>query len=237
MSPGESRQSAFPPNAPESRQIIPPNREDPWATRRDALRASIARARAMKQDIASGREKNAAAIATREGLTRARVSQLLRLLRLAPTIIAGLEDTTANGAAPREVELRKIAGLASEQAQVAAYEKLCLQESSKRQRRKTKPRQVVGRKGYRHLFDQARSYHEALATKRVKSIAALGRSEGVSGSRVGQIMVLLYLAPDIIEQLESTDESLPGVTVKELRRIARIRDQERQRKEFEELLG
>ena len=237
MSPSEGAQSASPQNAPESRQNISPNWEDPWATRRDALRASLARARAMKRDIDSGRVENAAAISAREGLTRARISQLLGLLRLAPTIIARLEDTTTSGAVPRELELRKIAGLASDEVQVAAYEKLCVQESSKRQRRKTKPRQVVGRKGYRHLLEQARRYHEALSTKRVQSIAALGRAEGVSGSRIGQIMVLLYLAPDIIEQLESTDESLPGVTVKELRRIARIRDQARQRKEFGELLG
>ena len=57
---------------------------------------ALTRARAWRRLIDAGAVKNAAALARRHGVTRARVSQLLSLLRLAPEIleyIDGLEGT------------------------------------------------------------------------------------------------------------------------------------------------
>ena len=220
----------------ESRQRIVTRWEDPWGTRRAGLRRSLQRARWFEQDLARGRAENAAALAQREGLSRARVSQLLRLLRLAPAIIEELDDVTVHGPVPREYDLRKLADGRSDEAQVAAYRRLCTAESKKRKGRKVKPCRVAGRRDWRHLFDRARRYHLALTTKRVASIAALARAEGISGSRVGQILVLLYLAPDIIEQLEATCEPMKGVTEKALRKIARMEDRGEQREAFAGLL-
>ncbi len=224
-------------SGPGSRQGIATSWEDPWATRRAGLRRSIQRARWLQEDLDRGRAESAAALAAREELSRARVSQLLRLLRLAPAILEELDDATIHGAVPREADLRKLPDLQGEQAQLAAYRRLCDKESRKLQGRRVRPCRVVGRRGYAHLFERARRYHQALASKQVASIAALGRAEGVSAGRVGQILAMLYLAPDIIEQLEASDEALPGVTEKELRRIARIRDLDRQREEFAGLVA
>ncbi len=223
------------PEGSESRQRIVTRWEDPWGTRRAGLRRSLQRARWFEQDLARGRVENAAALAQREGLSRARVSQLLRLLRLAPAIIEELDDVTVHGPVPREYDLRKLADGRSPEAQVAAYRRLCTAESKKRKARKVKPCRVAGRRDWRHLFDRARRYHLALTTKRVASIAALARAEGISGSRVGQILVLLYLAPDIIEQLEATCEPMKGVTEKALRKIARMEDRGEQREAFARL--
>ena len=84
--------------------------DDPWASRRAALRGHLARARDFARRIETGRVENAADLAGREGLTRARVSQLLRLLKLSPVILADIEDVEGTGPVPTEAELRKLAG-------------------------------------------------------------------------------------------------------------------------------
>lgn len=120
---------------------------------------------------------------------------------------------------------------------MVAYRQACTREGAKVKARRCGTRRASGKRDYADMFDRARRYHEALASKKVKSISALARAEGLSGGRLGQVMVLLYLAPDIIEQVEGAAEPLPGVNQHELLRIARIRDQDRQRREFAELLA
>ena len=234
---GEGRESSFPPQAPESRHGIPPLQADPWAGRRAGLRHGIQRARQYQDELDRRLVDNAAALAAREGVTRARISQLLRLLRLAPAILAELDDEAIHGPAPAERDLRRLPDAGSEARQLAAYRQLCEQEAGKLQTGKAKPRRAASGRGLAHLFEKARAYHRALDTKQARSIAALGRAEGVSASRVGQVMVLLYLAPDIIERVESAVEPPVGITERGLRRIARIRDHEQQRREFAVLLA
>ena len=52
---------------------------------------ALTRARAWRRLIDTGEVKNAAALARRYGMTRARVSQLLSLLHLAPEILAYID--------------------------------------------------------------------------------------------------------------------------------------------------
>ena len=62
----------------------------------------------------------------------------------------------------------------------------------------------------------------------------MGQSDGLSGARVSQLLNLLHLAPQIIAALDVPDDECPkGVSKKEVRAIARLRDHEEQVAQFE----
>jgi hypothetical protein len=76
--------------------------------------------------LESGRVRNQAEIACREGITRARVTQVMGLLRLAPEIqqhILSMPDA-ARPPAVTERALRPIARLAQSKDQIHAFEQL-----------------------------------------------------------------------------------------------------------------
>jgi transcriptional regulator with XRE-family HTH domain len=181
--------------------------------------------------------KNAAEIAKREGLTRARVCQLMRLLRLAPSVLADLEDVEGTGSVPSEARLRKLAGLKTPERQVAEYERLCAVEAEARKvrgGRKAKARPP--RRGLQHLFERARRYHAMLESGEARSLGEIGRAEGVSGVRIGQIVGLLHLAPEIIAAVDVPAKELPvGVSERKLRGVARLRDRGEQLRAWSEL--
>jgi ParB-like chromosome segregation protein Spo0J len=83
--------------------------------------------------LASGEVLNQAAIARREGITRARVTQVMGLLRLAPEIqqhVLSLPDMVRRPAIT-ERALRPIASLANQSDQVHHFQKLLTAESSR----------------------------------------------------------------------------------------------------------
>ena len=223
-------------NAPRETRHEP---EAPWAGRRASLRGHIARARSFRSDIDRAVVKNAAEIATRESLTRARVSQLLRLLDLAPDILADLEDTAGTCWVPSEAALRKLAGIRTPERQVAEYRRLCAAEEASRASRKG--RRGKGRppqRGLQHLFERARRYHAMLESGEARSLEAIGRAEGVTGRRIAQIVALLQLAPEIIEAVDVPVEELPaGVTERKLRAVVKLRTREEQVAAWEGLVG
>jgi len=96
-----------------------------WARRRAALRGHLARARDFERRISRGHVDSAAALAAEEGLTRARVSQLLRLLKLSPEILADLDAVDGTDPVPTEAVLRKLAGVCTPSRQEAEYQRLC----------------------------------------------------------------------------------------------------------------
>jgi len=203
--------------------------EDPWAGRRASLRGHIARARSFRHDIDRYVVKNAAEIATREELTRARVSQLFRLLKLAPKVLADLEDEEGVGPVPREVELRKLAGVKSPERQWAQYQRLCGAEAAGRAPRRGATRGRPQQKGLQHLFTRARRYHAAMEAGQFESLEALGRAEGVTGARIRQILLLLQLEPEIIAAVDVPAAELPkGVTDRRLRAVAKLRGRKAQ---------
>jgi len=173
--------------------------------------------------------KNAAEIATREELTRARVSQLFRLLKLAPKVLADLEDEEGVGPVPREVELRKLAGVKSPERQWAQYQRLCGAEAAGRAPRRGATRGRPQQKGLQHLFTRARRYHAAMEAGQFESLEALGRAEGVTGARIRQILLLLQLEPEIIAAVDVPAAELPkGVTDRRLRAVAKLRGRKAQ---------
>jgi len=181
---------------------------------------------------------NAADLAAREGLTRARVSQLLRLLKLAPAILADLEDVEGTGPVPTEAALRKLAGTKTAERQVYEYRRLCGAEAAGRPPQAPVRRARPPQRGLQHLFERARRYHALLEAGEHRSLNALGRAEGVTGNRVAQVLRLLQLDPEIIAQVDVAPGELPeGITEKKLRRVAGLRSREAQLAAWAVLVG
>ena len=176
-------------------------------------------------------------MAGREGLTRARVSQLLRLLQLAPQVLADLEDPEGTGPVPTEAALRKLAGVKTPERQFAQYHRLCAAEAAGRAPRRGATRARPPQRGLQHLFERARRYHAAMEAGEYRSLEELGRAEGVTGRRIAQILQLLQLEPEIIEAVDVPAEDLPkGVTDRRLREVAKLRGREEQMAAWAELM-
>jgi len=172
-----------------------------------------------------GQVKNASAIAEAEGVTRARVCQLLRLLRLAPEVLAALDDVEGTGAVPSEAKLRRLARFEVHEEQLAEYQDLVEAEQTPK-----KVRQLY-RRGFQHLFAEGRKLAAILEAGEARSYQDLGRQVGLSGDRVGQLVRLTGLDPSIIEVLDVPAEDLPaGVTKKLLRKLAAEPDVAAQRR-------
>jgi hypothetical protein len=176
---------------------------------------------------------NAAEVAKREGMTRARVSQLLRLLDLAPDVLADLEDPEATGAVPPVSLLRSLTAIKTPERQAGEYRRLCAAEAASRAPRAPRARGPnkgqPPRRGLQHLFERARRYHARLEAGEARSLEDLGRAEGVTGRRIAQILLLLQLAPEIVEAVDVPAADLPpGVTERRLREVARLRGREEQ---------
>ncbi|MCB9685990.1 MAG: hypothetical protein H6738_02820 [Alphaproteobacteria bacterium] len=203
---------------------------DPWADRRAGLRDRLERARRFERLIATGAVKNAADVASREGITRARVSQILRLLKLAPSILQELEDPEASGPVPPEKELRKLAGVPRPR-QPKRYEELVATEGFEggKAGRGGSPRSRVQRRGLQHQFERARRFQAMLDSGEFRSLEEIGQAEGLTGGRVAQLLNLLHLVPEIIEVVDVAAERVPaGVSERKLRAIARLQDHDEQ---------
>ena len=94
------------PRESESGHGIGPSRPDPWSARLQKVRATLDRARRFEAWTLAGVGRTPADVARREKLTRARVSQILRLLKLAPEIIEDVERPGRTGRTLGELELR-----------------------------------------------------------------------------------------------------------------------------------
>jgi hypothetical protein len=78
-----------------------------------------------------------------------------------------------------------------------------------------------GHDDVQHDLDRARRYQRRLDEDVQNSLASIGRAEGVSGARVGRLVALLHLDPEIVAVLERPKEGLPGGS--RTRRCARSR--------------
>ena len=182
--------------------------------------------------------ESAAELARDEGLTRARVSQLMRLLRLAPAIQAEIDDVGSERAMLKEKALRKLPSLPSPEAQVERFaELLATVEAQRSGGGVGLAERGVRRRGFQHLFEQGRRCAALLDEGEAESYAAVGEREGVSADRVGQLLLLLHLAPGIIEMVDVPAQDVPrGVTELELRRIARLREPSEQWRAFHSMM-
>jgi hypothetical protein len=111
------------PRESESGHGIGPGRRDPWAPRLKRVRATLARARAIQDWLDADSTRKAADVARREHVTRARISQLLLLLKLSAEIRADIQQPGRTGAVLGELELRMLAPLPAKE-QVRRYRAL-----------------------------------------------------------------------------------------------------------------
>jgi len=169
-------------------------------------------------------------LAAREGVTGPRVNQVLAFLRLERAILDDLTDLSCTTPVPTMSALAAIGRLPTGRAQVARYRQLCAAlEASGNAGAVGSARQ----RGFRHLLAQAREWQDALNAGKYRSISALGRAERLSSHRVGQLLDLLTLPPDLQARLDAPPESLPpGLTQKEVKRIVSMQDEEAKRMEF-----
>lgn len=98
--------------------------EPPREPRTPPVVETLRKALAWRQELDSGAVANQADIARREGVTRARVTQVFMLLRLAPDIQKRILGLTEHPDPPRLAEhrLRPIARIADPQQQAEAFE-------------------------------------------------------------------------------------------------------------------
>jgi hypothetical protein len=111
----KARRSAKPPRRPRTPRVV------------ELLR----RAREWRQQLDAGEAKSQAEIARREGVTRARVTQVLGLLHLAPQIqehVLSLPDMVRRPALT-ERALRPIAQIESPKSQLVQFQELLSQHS------------------------------------------------------------------------------------------------------------
>jgi hypothetical protein len=88
------------------------------------------------------------------------------------------------------------------------------------------------------LLRKAITWQELLSSGAAPTQAEISRREGVTRARVGQVIEMLRLAPDIQERLLAMPATVgrPPVTERTLRPILHIKDLQRQTREFERLL-
>lgn len=77
--------------------------------------------------------------------------------------------------------------------------------------------QATRPKGLQHAFAEARRLQAILDAEPGLSVAELGRREGISGSRVSQILGLLQLPAAMVNALDVVPEQAPRVGTKQVR--------------------
>ena len=226
----EASSRAFGPAGCDAGQACgPADDEPPVDPRAGALAqvcAQLDRARQWQAWLDEDPERCAADLARQESLSGARVSQVLKLLTLDATVLADLDRPDRAGPVPSELVLRRIAEL-PEPAQRARYGAVCVPSaptSGGTYRRDDEMAVPAPRHDdFGHDLDRARRYQRWLDEDVHNSLASIGRAEGVSGARVGQLVALLRLDPEIVAVLERPKEELPrGLTHKAAREIARL---------------
>jgi hypothetical protein len=237
----EAHESGIEPDESESGHGIGPSVPDPWTARLERVRDTLDRARRIQAWVDAREGRTHADAARWERVSRARISQIVKLLKLAPEIIEDIERPGRVGKVPGELELRQLAGLERKQ-QVQRYrdlldldEKLRPLPRSRQSRARDAGIQARGR-GLAHHLARARHLRALVDSGRYSSISALAREEGISRSRVTHLLNLLDLHPAILAAIDVPLEQEPPVNEFDLRGIAVHLDKQRQLREWRALL-
>lgn len=220
-------------NAPRrgsTRHVNAPRAAEAWAARRERMRAFLARGRAFRAWLDEAEGRSTKHLAEKEGISRPRVCQLLVLTRLAPEILADLDDVTLSTPTLGERELRDLAVLPAVQ-QVWKY-----MEATGALLNVSDARRVAKLAGFQHLFARARRLRDLYATGNYRSLNELGKADGISGARASALLNMLLMAPEVIAQLDVPKEEAPRLAEREVRRLARMLDHGEQRVVFERMV-
>jgi hypothetical protein len=201
---------------------------DLWEQARQRVVAHLDRAARYQAWLDEHPNRSAAELAKQEGLSRARVSQTLSLGRLPPEVVADLRRSDRTGAVPREKDLWVLARMANRWNAVERYRKLVAQDPEVA----PVPRGPKQR-GFQHQLERARRYQAMLDAGEHETVASIGRAEGLSYQRVGQLLQLLQLAPDLVAALDVPPDRLPGtLSSRAVRELSMLRDHAEQRRRF-----
>ena len=207
-----------------------PTATSPWTPARDRLRELVGRARGYAAAIREEPGLTQGKLGRREGLSGARVNQVLSILRLDPSILADLTDPERDTPVPSLDELFAIGQISGGRAQVARYRAVCAALAGDRPGVKAQP---ARQRGFQHLFARARAWQAALDSGGFQSLSELAEAEGLTHHRVAQVLDLLTLPEEIQAALDVPFEELPkGITQAEVRRLVRMGDAEAQREGF-----
>jgi hypothetical protein len=194
-----------------------------WTGARRQLRELIDRAYRYARALVGPPALTHQELGEREGVSAARISQIVSLVRLDRALITHATDVTLDQPIPSVADLRQIP---TARQQVERYTALCAMLAGQRggQAKLTKQR------GLQHLFRQASLWQEALDAEQFRSVSELARAEGAHASAVGKVLDLLRLADDVRAALDVEPDRLPpGFTQKDAMRIARMKTAEEQR--------
>ena len=224
---GGGNVSACGPRESAAGQACGPRPPARWGTARRRISDLVERARRFAKLLRDEPGLTQGAFGEREGVSGPRVNQVLSMLRLHEAILADVTDPERDTPVPSLDELFVIGRIADPRQQVARYRAI---RASLDGRRGGAKAAAARQRGFQHLFAQARAYQAALDAGEFRSLAALAKAEGVSRHWVGQVLDLLTLVPEIQVALDVPAEQLPaGLTQKDVRRLARIEDDEAQR--------
>lgn len=199
-----------------------------------ALHKRFVQARSWRARLDSGEFRTKTALAEELGISMVRVCQVVRLLDLAPEIVEELEDLAWTGPVPPEKKLYRLAQVRPQEAQLPGYRRLCAEESVQGRRSTVAS---VRRTGLQHLFHEARRWQAMLDGRKARSLEDIARREGISRDTVAQTILLLHLHPEIVLRLDvPTADRPPGLRIKALRSLARMRDLDEQLRRFDAML-
>ncbi|TVQ88952.1 MAG: hypothetical protein EA397_16090 [Deltaproteobacteria bacterium] len=202
----------------------------PWTPARDRLRELVDRARGYATAIREEPGLTQGKLGRREGVSGARVNQVLSILRLDPSILANLIDAERDTPVPSLDELFAIGRISGGRAQVARYRAVCAALAGERAGVQARP---ARQRGFQHLFARARAWQTALDAVEFRSLSELAAAEGLTHHRVAQVLDLLTLPVEIQAALDVPAEELPkGITQAEVRRLVRTKGVEVQREGF-----
>jgi len=206
-----------------------------WRPARQRLADLVARARRYADALRTGRHRTQQQLAEAEGLTQSYVSQILGLLRLPAPLLDVACDPDRDEPVPALPDLLEIARVQEPRAQVLRYRAVIARLQGRDNG--VKARQVKVR-GFQHLFAEARALQAALDRNEARSLTDLGMLRGISHHRVSQLLDLLTLPPDVQAALDvPADQVAHGLTQKEVRRIAKLRDAAAQREAMQGWTG
>lgn len=206
-----------------------------WTPARRRLAELVSRARSYAKTIREGRYVTQQELAESEGVSQAYVSQVLSLLRIAAPILDVASDPDRDEPVPTLSDLLEIGRLPSPRQQVQGYRAIV---SSLEGRRNGVKAAKVKVRGFQHLFAEARALQAALDSGAARSVTELAKARRVSHHRIGHILDLLTLPAEIQAALDVPVERLPkGITQKEVRKIAKLKDPAAQREAFASLSG
>jgi hypothetical protein len=207
----------------------------PWTPARARFAEIIAQAHAHAERLRRESTLTQAQLGAEEGCSAARINQRLAFLRLDPAILADLSDMSRHTPVPAVPALRALMKLPPGPAQVARYRALCGRLVGGGAAARA---EQANQRGFQHLLCQARTWSDELAAGTFRTVAELARARRLPACRVSQLLLLLTLPPDLLKAVDVPAAALPsGLTQKDLRELARLRDPAAQRARFAERWG